>query len=588
MRLRIKLVFAFLFLSLVPLTLCGQTYEEMWKTVEKANNKKTIDSALEEIKKIHDKAVNEKNSAQEIKAICRKYYIEHLTKGDSLEEILKSFEKTVETSNDEIKPLLKVILAKWYLIYYKSCKNEISGRDIKQKNFDLNDTKTWNLSNLYYHICYLYDSALENEKDLANIPASKYDSIIRMKKYPEELIKNIYEFLIHEALDFYHYETTRMSSPQCAYEIDADSKIFDSTDEFINWKPEFIDLDNYNIKALKLYQKLLAFNKKENNINALVYNDVERICWAKSITVGKNKFKRYISALKEIVDKEYSDNIYSPYALSLLAEHYKLTGQNQEAYNYAQLLCTKWPKSIYITSAIKIKQEISQPYISFSTDKIINSKNAKIKIDFRFMGHAYFRMIKREYDEVFYNEKIGRYDINFTNKLREKKPDYTFSIDLVATSPYEISTNYLELPELEKGFYWILASVNKEFPHYFGAIHVNSVIVSDLNVISRAQDDKDNNLFYVYNSVTGEPIEGVEYKIFDYDYDRQGGRVYKRSSHRGKTNKYGIAEYPKTYRYLLLYCSYNGNKLYTDLPFNEDNYGRGINNKINNAKKPQN
>ena len=41
--------------------------------------------------------------------------------------------------------------------------------------------------------------------------------------------------------------------------------IDNSIDEFINWKPETLDSDSCNFKALKLYQSLLSLNKANKN-----------------------------------------------------------------------------------------------------------------------------------------------------------------------------------------------------------------------------------------------------------------------------------------------------------------------------------
>ena len=318
MRIRFKLFFAILVISLLPLTLFAESYEEMWQKVKKAQQDGLPQTAIKELEPIYKKAIEEKNQVQALKSICKIITMEGSIQGNLPEERIIRFEKAVETADKDIQPLLKVVLARWYFHYYDRNRYKFISRSTTSKNSDLKDFKTWDLPRLFAHIGKLYDSALENEKELVNVPLSKFDDFLTNNNYPKELRSNLYEFLLHDALKFYGHEDQSTIKPQIAFEIDANSKAFDSIDEFINWKPETLDSDSCNFKALKLYKKLLSLNKEKNNENALVFNNIERICWANRVAVGADKKDRYISALKKL-SHEYPENEHSAYALYLIA-----------------------------------------------------------------------------------------------------------------------------------------------------------------------------------------------------------------------------------------------------------------------------
>ena len=411
MRIRIKLVFAFLIISFLPITLFGESFEKMWLGVNRAKQEGLPQTAVKELESIYQKAIEEKNHVEEIKAICYKIIFEGLIQGNLPEEKIIRFEKAIETSNNKIKPMLKAILARWYLNFYERNRFRFINRSRTSENADLKDFKTWDLPRLFNHIGELYDSALEDEKEISNVPIEEYDDFLFENKngseeedegkinYERVFKPTLYEFIISEALRFYEHEDQSIIKPQLAFEIKADSKAFGSIEEFINWKPETKDSDSCNYKALKLYQRLLSFNKSKKNENALIVNNVNRLLWANKIAFGEDKTDRYISALKKHYN-DYSNNQYSAFAINMVAVQYKKKEDYIKALDYAEKVYQKWPNTRYGKYALDLIQRIKRPNIDYRVEKIISTNKNQIKISFKNLNHAYFRLLKRKDDEI--------------------------------------------------------------------------------------------------------------------------------------------------------------------------------------------
>ena len=562
MRIRFKLFFAILVISLLPLTLFAESYEEMWQKVKKAQQDGLPQTAIKELEPIYKKAIEEKNQVQALKSICKIITMEGSIQGNLPEERIIRFEKAVETADKDIQPLLKVVLARWYFHYYDRNRYKFISRSTTSKNSDLKDFKTWDLPRLFAHIGKLYDSALENEKELVNVPLSKFDDFLTNNNYPKELRSNLYEFLLHDALKFYGHEDQSTIKPQIAFEIDANSKAFDSIDEFINWKPETLDSDSCNFKALKLYKKLLSLNKEKNNENALVFNNIERICWANRVAVGADKKDRYISALKKL-SHEYPENEHSAYALYLIAEQYNKDEDYIKAVDYAEKACQKWPESIGGTRAHNLIDTIKAPRISYTSERIISSNTRKIKINFKNLNHAYFRLTKMADEEIPPNDWNEDYEWDLKRVLN-KQPDYTFDTELDPESDYKNHSKLVDIPPTNKGFYWLIASENKEFSENNNAIFVDPIIISDLSAVSRS-----NGQIFILDSISGKPLEGVDLKLYEKDY-----RTRRINTTSGKTNKSGFAEFTCHNGQLVLHCSYNGDRMYT-CPSIDNYFNRG-------------
>ena len=101
MRIRFKLFFALLVISLLPLTLFADSYEEMWQKVKKAQQDGLPQTAIKELEPIYKKAIEEKNQVQALKSICKIITMEGSIQGNLPEERIIRFEKAVETADEK-------------------------------------------------------------------------------------------------------------------------------------------------------------------------------------------------------------------------------------------------------------------------------------------------------------------------------------------------------------------------------------------------------------------------------------------------------------------------------------------------------
>ena len=567
---KIKSVILLLILTSLPLTLFGTVIYVKDNDIRMRTipNSESLKSELDKLYADYKKAREENKQAQKIKALCRIILYEGMNQENVPESFINRFEKAIEDADEDIKPILKVILAKWVLDYH-----EYEDRMQKDPDYEkiskLNENNNWDTARIYEYIDKLYESVLENEKELSNKKLTKnsdYYEFLYDDNNIVDLKDNLYEVFIHEALDFYNHVRECNEKTQIGFNLDDNSKIFGTVDEFINWKPEISDPSSCNYKSLKLYQKLLSINKKNNNVKALIHNDYKRIRWAYEVSYGLAKKQKFISALEHLYSK-YKDNSLISGILNYLSDYYYENGDYVKTLEYCKIITEKWPSSSIDENAKKLISKIEKPEISCTAEKFISSKTRKIKINFKNLNHIYFRLIKIK------DNRINNYDakeirVDFVKNLLSINPDYTFDSELEPTSDYKTHSASIDIPELEKGFYWIIASDNKNFDiNSDCAILIDSIIVSDLAVISRNINSDRLNQIFVLDSVTGKPIEGAELKIYQYFNNEF---ILKKS---GKTNKDGVAFFQKCFDKYFLLCSYKDDKIYTELQWKDNYYG---------------
>ena len=575
MRTRFKLLFTIFLFSLISLTLFAQSFDELWDKYNEANKKGLPQTAIKELDAIYQKAIKENEPVQALKATFKKIVNEGLIQGNKPEEKIMRLEEFIKTADKQVQPMLKIVLAKWYFHYYTRNRDRFIKRSRTSENTDLNDFQTWDLPRLFAYVGKLYESVLDQEAELTKIPLETYYGFIAKGNLPADLCTNLFEFFAHQALDFYNNEDQTTAKPQYAYEINDDSKVFDSLDDFLAWNPEITDKDSPNYKALKVYQRLLSLNKKNNNRNALIFNNISRIKWAYRTAVGQEKEERYLAALKKIIS-DNPDNSYTSEAIYQIASHYNYKQDYIKALEYAEMAFKKWPNTQAGLLSQNLINQIKLPYLDFLAEETICSTTNQISIKYTNIDHAYFKVFKRTEEELYNNKDRNPdrldYDTSLKDFLSSRELVKSFDISLEPGNDYKTKNKIVDLPKLDKGFYWLVCSMKSDFSAEGNMINYSSLQITDLAIISKSFDNKGDLQFFVVDSVTGKPVEGAEITIYEYILSLND---CKKTAY-GKTDNLGSTKIEVSNSRFLVLCKYKGDKIYDKIYF--DNYRDYCNN----------
>src|SRR5262249_5083884 len=104
-----------------------------------------------------------------------------------------------------------------------------------------------------------------------------YDMLLQKGSIPDNYRPTLYDFVVFDALSFYTSAEQAGAKPEDAYELPADSPIFQSVEKFLAWEVKTTDVNNKTVKAVKLYQKLLSFHKDDKDKSALLDADLHRL-----------------------------------------------------------------------------------------------------------------------------------------------------------------------------------------------------------------------------------------------------------------------------------------------------------------------
>ena len=566
-----KLLLCFIFFLSVILPGFSQTRADLWQEVKQAKSKGLPKTAIKHLTPIYEMAIKDGDLPDAAKALCEKIVMEGNIQGNKPQEKIVRLEEEITKTDKQIKPLLNIILAKWYWHYYSRNRYRFIRRS-RTSGLDSKDFTTWDLPKLFGHVGNLYENVLKSSAYLQSQPISKLKGFINMGNQPESLRSTLFDFFAHEALTFYMLDDQSLAKPMRAFEIDSDSPALKDLKAFLAWSPKSFDKDSCNFRAVKLFQKLLKFSAKSNNRDAILDNDLLRLRWAKQVAVGENISQKYLEQLTAFASENY-DHPYSATAYGYIAQELKSKNKLVEAFSAAEKGIGNHPNSYGEQLCKSIKAQILAKSLNIETEKVILSSRSQIKVSYQNLDKIYFRLIPRSAESLLQKNKYSPDDINWDDysELFSMTPSQEWSVDLAPTSDYKVKETLIDLPKIAPGLYYLAASAKDSFPKSKNILKITAVIVSKLGMIIRKRQGKLET--FIVNNVSGKPIPGVSVKAYKHEYNKGWKQINS-----GQTNKDGMLSFSPMNGNGFFIASHKGHKIYKTTDFysyKPNNYNSG-------------
>jgi len=535
-----------------------------WQKVYDARDKGLPKTAIEELKPIIADALANKKYAEAIKAICTKIAFEGNIEGNKPEEKITRLEAEIAKAPAEMKPLMQAILADWYWHYFQHNRWRFQQRTQTAEQPG-KDFTTWDLPRILAEIDKHFTTALANEKLLKATPVAQYDDLIDKGNVPDAYRPTVFDFLAHEALQFYQAGEQGAAKAEDEFEIAATSPIFGTVAEFLAWKPATTDTGSAKLKAIKLFQTLLTFHQKDEDKSAFIDADLYRLQLGKNQSVGPEENDRYKAALKRFVD-EWADHEISARALfnwaTVLAEENELV----EAHKMAKRGADVFPKSYGGVMCYNLVKNIEQKQVSIATERVWNEPWPVIALNYKNVTKAFFRAVPYDFDAFVAKQRWGfgnGWDEKFIAELVAKQPDSTWDAALPGTTDFRLRDEKVSVPkDLKPGFYIILASHDATFSEDNNLVSASFIWVSELALVVRARQYEGALDGFVLKALTGEPV--ADAKVRSWTRDREGKL---RSAGETKTDANGMFRFQGGDRQLLLLAEKDGQAVASDNEF---------------------
>ncbi len=520
MKIRINLAAAIFFFPLTLLAAGGR--DAMWKEVEDAANKGLPKTAIEKLAPIIDGAMKEKAYPEAIKAVASRIGYEGMVEGGKPEEKITRMEAEMAKAPKEMLPVMEAILADWYWQYFQQNRYRFMQRT-QTAAAPGKDITTWDLPRLFAEIDVHFTKALAADAELKKIAVGTFDALLEKGTLPDAYRPTLYDFLAHEALAFYASGEQAAAKAEDEFELDADGPVFGTTEEF-NVAPApspESDKAKPNIKtsplakAVQLFQALLTFHKDDADKSALLHCDLERIRFGKNHATGEEKSARHKAALKRFAE-EWADHELSAWARHDWAEVLVGEDESAEAHKIAKQGAGAFPGSIGGKLCFNLVQQIEAKSSQVGVERVWNVPLGAISVRYRNLTEIHFRVVKAEWTErLKRNGNFQWLEDNERKALLAAKPEKAWSAQLPATPDFRERVEELEAPkDLKPGFYFLIASNDRNFGGNNNVVTFTDFWVSDLAIVLRSVQGAGNAEGFVLDANSGQPIEGADVQLW--------------------------------------------------------------------------
>ncbi|MEI6083430.1 MAG: alpha-2-macroglobulin family protein [Verrucomicrobiota bacterium] len=515
--------------------------DAQWKKVQEAVNKGLPKTAIENLQPIIDGALADKAYAEAVKAIGQKIALEGNIEGNKPEEKIFRLQNEIAKYPVEMRPTLEAVLAHWYWHYFQHNRWRFLKRT-QTAAAPGKDIQTWDLPRILAEIDQHFTAALADDKTLKATPVSAYDDLLVKGALPDKYRPTMFDFIAHEALQFYVIGEQGAAQAEDAFSLSAESQIFGTATEFMAWQPDTGDETSPTLKAIRLYQQLLRFHQNDEDKTAFADVDLARLIFGWNKATGETKNDRYKTALKRYA-ADWADHELSARAIAEWAGVLNQEGEPVEAHKLAERGLKTFPNSVGAAQCFNLIQQIEAKSANIQTERVWNEPLPSLNVTYRNVTKVYFRAVAYNFESYLTSQRWGLYNLDDKQRkqILAKAPALEWNADLPATTDYRERVEKLPAPqELKPGFYFIVASHDPSFGEQDNQVSVAPVWVSDFALVMRQRRYDDVAEAFVLKAQSGEPVANVRVQI--WARDREG---WFRAAEQKDTDENGLVRFAK-------------------------------------------
>ncbi|MEN3322836.1 MG2 domain-containing protein [Mariniflexile soesokkakense] len=493
-------------------------YKTLWQTVEKHEVEGLPKSALKVLEQISTLATKDENQPQLIKTMLFKSKFALVLEEDAQLKIINDFKIIIEKSSFPTKNILESILANLYWQYFNQNRWLFYNRTKTAEKVDTTDFRTWDLQTLFDEIHLHYKNSLQNGLMLKLEPLSNYDAILIIQKNSKIYRPTLFDFLTHEALDFYKTNETHITKP--AYKFEIDNPTFSSDAfTFSNIKLKSNDSTSLQLNALKIYQDLIQFHIKDKEPFALTDVNIERLKFVNQHATFSDKETLLLEALKTESDKLKEHEVSGLYRFEIASIYYQQSNQYtpktnesnrwkaKDAIDICNNIIQQFPKSDSAEKSKLLKDQIEQQSLQITAESYLSiQQHSRLLVSYKNIEALQFNIYKLTRKQLEKFNKIYRKEeqLAFIKMLDALK---TWDSKLRNESDFQNHSTEILIPKLNNGSYLVYASIkNDDETFAFSTIQVTNLALIET-------ESEHYKTFQIIDRNNGKPLSNASVEL---------------------------------------------------------------------------
>tara|TARA_B100000809_G_scaffold107967_1_gene106458 strand:+ start:3555 stop:10151 length:6597 start_codon:yes stop_codon:yes gene_type:complete len=550
-----KKVFYYCFILFTTFPSTAQTplnnYQELWEKVYTYELNILPKSANNSVEKIYIKAKEEKNTPQIIKALLYKSKFTLTLEEDAPLKIIHQLQTEIDKATVPSKNILENILAKLYWDYFQKNRWKFYKRTQTATIINPADFRTWDSKTIFAEIHKHYNNSLENETTTQQIPLEKYNALLTLVHNSQTYRPTLFDFLSHNALGF--FKTSEHTIDQTNYKFEINNLNYITNFE----KENFVHKDSSSLElnALKTYQKLVLFHKKDKNPTAYITVTLDAISFISQNCVLKDKEEILLNTYKQLKDR-YRHHAVSTQIEYQIAKIYKEQAntyspnqdkthrfKNKKALAICELAQQLFPESNGAENCRVLKEQILNPSLRITTEKHIPSNlPSRLQVEYKNTDQLFFSIYKISHKKISAFYKINNDSARIVY-LKNLKAIQKWNSKLRNEDDFQKHTTEINVPKLSLGSYLIFSTVQNDSITNAKTSAYATIQVTDLAIIDGREETKYN--YQVVRRNTGKPIENATVNLKNDRSDRYSKSIDKNFT----TDKNGQFSYENSQRH---------------------------------------
>ena len=551
------------FMFFAAIAVKGQSkfnYNEQWKVVDKLMDGVLPQSALPEIEKIQQAALNDKEYGHLITAVIVRNSCLQMTNEKPDVAIINSLKKDAETFPFPAKAVIYSLTGEAYLNFYNKNRWKIYERTALASEAETDDIEIWDATRLIREIAYNYQLSLEEKSLLQKTSIGAFKEALYSGADSRYLRPTLYDFLAHRAIDAYLKNDLKITDFSSSHVID-DPKYFDEAQTFVKMNIVSTDTLSSTYMILKLFQELTSFRLKQNDVNALSDVNMKRFDYLKNNGTFDDADDLYEAAMKKLVESCAGQKIWGKAAYTLAAYYLRQSGEwsgknvrqrqrySIDAVNLFREVEKKALSKDDKKLAADMLKGLTQPEASFSIEKnLIPNQPILALVSYKNMTSAFLNIYRYMPDELEdFLQRRSPLDVkeDFAIFLSKQEKAASYTLELPTHNDYQQHHVETKIDSLPLGnFLFVLSDKANPEKDDLTVLTYNPVQLTNIKMLQRNNGDGKIEA-YVLDAMFGKPLHDAEITIQKREYNQQQSKyesVHLKDTFR--TNSDGIAILP--------------------------------------------
>lgn len=519
-----------------------KSFDTEWKQVEQDEQKGLPKSAFSKVSEIYQKAKSEENHPQIIKCLLHKLKYIGQVEEEAFEKSILEIQNEIKISKPVTKQILYSILGEIFNQYYQSNAYIINQRT-ETKEFKPEKLSTYDPKKLIQSTIEYYIKSTEGLEETKKINLSEIEEILN---YKESQVPNgrflrptVYHFLTERAIQYFSTYDHSLTKPADTFILNKE-EYFSPSRDFMKLKLENSDPVAYKFYALKLFQEFT--NEVISNKEILQDVELKRINFVFTHSNLDNKEELFIQALERLERRNRKESFSSEISHSIAnfylnkSEKYYTSKDPKDGYfaKQAFAICKqaieRFPESFGAKNCVNLQSKALFKNISVQVEKnhspgkaikaLLGYKNiSETNLKIYKVNKTLISEVKKEFHILAKkNNYYPNYNEVIFNFFKNKKEFLSEKYELNDEKDYLIHKTEIKIPNLPKGEYLLVFSLNDSFSLNQNILAHSFIQVSNISLV-----DSQNKLGefegFVLNRQTGKPIQNAKISPFHYYYD---------------------------------------------------------------------